>query len=195
MTSPSLNPSEEKKEKSFFEARLILYPYSFLLPVVLLPVSYLMAQSLWEAVSLLEVLLTSLLILLQIILHEVAHGIVVKLTGGTFHALVVKPWMVAVRVTHARRSWQEAQKVLVALAGPAADVSTALGGFFLMKAGVREAGAVLMMWGLLSAFVNLFFPHPASDGYRAGQHAYRAVAKAFRKHEKSAPEEEAKTAS
>lgn len=180
MTSPSLAPPPlESEARSLLGGRLLIYPHAYLPFIFFLPLSYLMANALWEEVSLLPIVVSALVILLQILFHELCHGIATKVTGGTFHALVMKPFMVAVRVTHYEGRYEDLRKAMVAAAGPCGDLLTATLGGLVAVTWSQEVGTLMMIWGVWSALINMVVPHHMTDGYRLVLHLYRGLRQLF----------------
>jgi len=111
----------------------------------------------WRDLGLGMGILGGLLVTLCLILHELAHTLVAYLLAVPVHGVGIK---FVGAYTHRRYASRRLHDVLIASAGPLANLVLMLASFFVPRMGVW-----LAEWNFGIAFVNLL-PLPGTDGYR-----------------------------
>jgi Zn-dependent protease len=98
-----------------------------------------------------------LLVTLSLVIHELAHVLAAFLFGVPVHGIGIK---FKGAYTFRRHAGRRLHDVMIAAAGPLANLVLTIASFFIPKVGVW-----LAEWNFGIAFMNLL-PLPGSDGYR-----------------------------
>jgi len=111
----------------------------------------------WRDLGLEMGIVGGLLVTVCLILHELAHTLVAQLFAVPVHGIGIK---FKGAYTHRRYASRRLHDVLIAAAGPLANLLLTLASFFVPRIGIW-----LAEWNFGIAFVNLM-PFPGTDGYR-----------------------------
>ena len=111
----------------------------------------------WRDLGLRMGIVGGLIVTLCLVIHELAHTLVARMFAVPVHGIGIK---LKGAYTHRRYASRRVHDVLIASAGPLANLLLTLASFFVPRIGVW-----LAEWNFGIAFVNLM-PFPGTDGYR-----------------------------